>query len=270
MQMRLIYGCLAMIYSNIVLSQELIIADSLTRNIIPYVKVLQECNGKTISTETNHRGELSICQGRGELIISTEGYYDKKIRISLNMPDSILLAPKISHLGEIIVIGEKTVKKYKLGYPKGEHIRFQLDHQLEIGCYIPNNTIHDTLKLNKVMCRLANHKLKDTLLDLIFYSIENQKPREMLLSIENLVYEKNKNQINVDSSNVVFGRKGIFVSIKIVSQSKPFVKLTKQFYQSNTFIRGGKYGEEWVNIRRLGFPGAEYSNASISIEVSNE
>ena len=203
------------------------IFDKATNQPVSYANIW--CNTGKCGATANDKGyfKIIVYDDSKELTITSVGYKKKTIETQ-KISDSIFLEQDIIKLSEVLVTSKKK-ETLKLGKIKNSSIELCVTNDYSVrtlGRYFPNNfENNEDLYVKKVKVK-TYALLKNTILNIQFYSINDNGTPDVLLYHENIICEvkhgTNTTEIDVSKLNIEFPKKGIVVAFEnlLVEQNK--------------------------------------------------
>lgn len=203
------------------------IFDKVTHQPVSYANIW--CNTGKCGTTADDKGyfRIIVYDDSKELTITAVGYKKKTIETQ-KISDSIFLEQDVIKLSEVL-IRSQIKETLKLGKIKNssEELCVVNDYSIRtIGRYFPNNlTNNEEIYIKKVKVK-TYALLKNTILNIQFYSINDNGTPDALLYHENIICEvkhgTNTTEIDVSKLNIEFPKKGIVVAFEnlLVEQNK--------------------------------------------------
>lgn len=203
------------------------IFDKVTNQPVSYANIW--CNTGKCGTTADEKGNFKIIvyDDSKELTITAVGYKKKTIETQ-KILDSIFLEQEVIKLAEVL-INSKEKETLKLGKIKNSSVELCVanDYSLRtIGKYFPNNlTNNQEMYVKKVKVK-TYALLKNTILNIQFFAVnDNGKPEELLYD-KNIICEvkdgTNTTELDLSNLYIEFPKKGIFVAFEnlLVEQNK--------------------------------------------------
>lgn len=201
--------------------------DKVTFQPVSYANIW--CNTGKCGTTADEKGRFKIIvyDDSKHLTVTAMGFKKKTIQIQ-EISDSIFLEHDIIKLSEVIV-NPKKHEIFKLGKIKNSSVELCVanDYSLRtIGRYFPNNLENNkNIYIKKVKVK-TYALLKNTILNIQFYSINDKGEPDGLIYNENIICKvkngTNTTEIDISKLNIEFPIKGIVVAFEnlLVEQNK--------------------------------------------------
>lgn len=205
-----------------------VVLDNNTNEPVPYANIVLRDKNLGVSATIDGKFEFDLQNETGLLVVSSIGYEEKELDISLLVSDPniiVALSQKANELNEIVLDNKKT--KYSgvksLGLPKKAKVSTGLPFGNEICSYI-KNTYHKKGLLKNIWLDLQKESNADYIAtyNIKFYEYDEnlKKPGNELYDKNLIIYPENKTyklKIPVDSLGIAFPKNGICVGVEIIN-----------------------------------------------------
>lgn len=261
-----------LLFSNILLSQNLYLKNFETKGDISYANVIYRFNDEVLNYDyTNENGYLILNKNIefNLLEISCLGFENTIIKKE-SLTDTVYLKSRVYMLDEVVLTNSKKVNLIGLLNEK-EKVEIGFSKGLEICLFFENLSKNDLLVQSFVFN--LNQKFKEKIaIRLHVYDVSKSKlePSEEILSdnIVHILNLKNKNEVEIDLSNysIYLPKKGAFIGIEFLGYLDDDTSTLKSIdYALNstkvkfndkeklplTFIRNSVKKEQWTNTIKL-------------------
>jgi hypothetical protein len=213
------------------------ILDSTTHSPIPYVIILSE---KSIFY-TDSLGKLSLEEEsiKGKSIeIHCLGYESKLLTYGIDLKEKILLKPKINLLSELAVSSK--ARKLNIGNAKNNQSGVT-DRHGDLMAMFFSKPNENTFFIDKLFIpyNIKGKNVKTKLRIHILSVGEDKAPDKELLN-QNIILTPLKKkgilEVNIESSNIVFPKEGIFVGIEWLYPEDTRMKTDGTVYENDLFV----------------------------------
>jgi hypothetical protein len=213
------------------------ILDSTTHSPIPYVIILSE---KSIFY-TDSLGKLRLKEEsiKGKNIeIHCLGYESKLLTYEIDLNEKIFLKPKINLLSELAVSSK--ARKIKIGDIKNNESG-TTDRHGDLTAMFFNKPNENTFFIDKLFIPYCiKGKSVKTKLRIHILSVGEDKAPDKELLNQNIILTPLKKkgilEVNIESSNIVFPKEGIFVGIEWLYPEDTRMKTDGTVYENDLFV----------------------------------
>lgn len=279
---------------NLSYTQNIIVIDSLNKEIVPYATIQIIKTNKGLYT--NQDGKFSLTEIISDSIrISHIAYKSLKIKKS-QIKDTIFLTPNTDNLSEIKIVTGKSKKK-TIGYiKKKKNLSWFIKGKTELATLIRYKKKYKSAYINKILIPIGKKSLNsksypdfNSIFRVSIYSHLNKNvdPKSLLKSILVKCNQNSPKIIELDISDefIIFPKEGIFIGIEMIGQldekdnlifkknnsilpSFQFTEKKNKNIYTESFIKSIFFNNNWENIYQSNkFNDTVKYNLGISLEL---